>query len=295
MLLWACRPAPPTASVGNRQPRAAVDVQGHRGARGLRPENTIPGFVLSAELGVTTLELDLHLTADERLVVWHDPELRPEKCDVHEARAIRSMTLAEVREVVCDRNPDPARFPKQLAPTAEDFHVVELDRVLGLSEAAECRFNIELKRVPDNPATIGDDFDGVAPATFERALVAAVHRFDAVPRVTVQSFDHRALWAIAKLEPKLELAALTEGGVDLDSLVDGGAAIWSPNHAALSASEIERAHALGLRVIPWTVNDPEALDRMLQLGVDGLISDRPDLALAAVDRAGVGVDRRPRR
>lgn len=278
-----------------RREVSQIDVQGHRGARGLRPENTLPGFALAAELGVTTLELDLHLTADDRLVVWHDPELSPDKCNIDAARRVRSLALAELREVVCDRNPNPARFPDQVAPAGEDFHLVDLEQVLALAPEKNLRFNVELKRVPSDPDAIGDDFDGVAPSTFERVLVDTVRRLGVVDRVTVQSFDHRALWAVATLEPNLELAALTEGRADLDELARRGAAVWSPSYASLSAADVERAQALGLRVVPWTVNEPSDIDQVLRLGVDGLISDRPDVVRSAVDRLGAAPDRGGRR
>ncbi len=259
-----------------------VDVQGHRGARGLRPENTRAGFELAAAMGVQTLELDLHLTADDQLLVWHDPQLTPDKCAVETPVAVRSRTLAELRAVVCDRNPDPERFSEQVAPAGEDFGLMSLDDVLTMPAPDGLRYNIELKRDAAHPEFIGDGFDGVEPATFERQLVAALQRNGVRERATVQSFDHRSLWAVHRLDADLELAALTVGDAALPDIARGGAAVWSPNYDALTADAVAKAHALDLRVVPWTVNDESDIQSLLAMGVDGIISDRPDLALAAV-------------
>ena len=282
LLLFGCRPV----EVVVAEPEAAIeiDVQGHRGARGLRPENTLPGFALAAELGVTTLELDLHLTKDDRLVVWHDPVVGPDKCDVDAPVRVREATMAELAEIVCDRNPDPERFPEQKAPKGDDFRLVSLDAVLDVP--SPLRFNIELKRVADDPSTIDDGFDGTTAATFERVLVETLQSRKLLERAVVQSFDHRSLWAVHRLEPRLKLAALTEEMPNLRQLADDGVAIWSPYYGTLTAETVSEAHALGLQVIPWTVNDPTDIDAVLALGVDGIISDRPDLVLARATPGG---------
>lgn len=272
LLAATCSPTPVSRAP---EPPAAIEVQGHRGARGLRPENTPAGFALAHALHVT-LELDLHLSADDRLVVWHDPEITPAKCRVDTAIRVRTMSMAELRNVVCDRNPEPERFPEQTAPDGEDFRLTELSEVLALPGA---RFNIELKRDPDDPDAIGDGFNGVDASTFERALVDAVREAGVVDHVVVQSFDHRVLWAIRTLEPRLTLAALTVAVPDLAALAARGASIWSPSHTILTADNVERAHQLGLTVIPWTVNAGADIRRVAELGVDGIISDRPDRVL----------------
>jgi glycerophosphoryl diester phosphodiesterase len=285
----ASAPPIPTSTVGAAAgPRA--EVEGHRGARGLRPENTMPSFELAIALGVDTIELDLHLSADDVLIVWHDPVLVPEKCDVTPDSAdpqrwrVRGMTAAELRAIRCDRNPDPSRFPDQIAPPDASFHIPTLDEALALAAARpELKFNLELKRDPEDPTTIADDFDGEHPARFERGLVDAIHRHDLSERVVVQSFDHRSLWAVHQLDPQLTLAALTSREVpDLEVLAEQGARIWSPNHEDATTEAIERAHAAGLRVIPWTVNDPDDVARMLEAGADGIISDRPDIVIELI-------------
>lgn len=277
VLVLGCKPV---ASGVAPEATVELDVQGHRGARGLRPENTLPGFSLAAKLGVTTLELDLHLTKDDALVVWHDPMVGPDKCDVESPVRVRDATMAELRGITCGRNPEPERFAEQRAPDGEDFSLVSLDDVLALPSERPLRFNIELKRVAEEPGTIDDGFDGTKPATFERVLVETLRKHGVLDRAVVQSFDHRSLWAVRQLAPRLQLAALTEGEADLRELADRGAAIWSPYFQVLTPAKVAEAHGLGLRVIPWTVNEPTDIDAVLQLGVDGIISDRPDVVLA---------------
>lgn len=302
---------------GNTEPEvtAAFDVQGHRGARGLRPENTLPAFEVALDAGVTTLELDLHYSADDQVVVWHDPVLDPAKCrlsldappDVPDpdeasesALAIRNLTVAQLSEYTCDRNPDPGRFPDQVsAPTAlagPDYRIITLAELFSFVEAyagsdlktdaqqtgaTRVEFNIETKRVRGEPRTIGDGFDGTQPGPFERALLAAVEDAGVESRVIVQSFDHRSLRAIRLVDTEIRLAALTRDPPRNPGDYAGwGASIWSPRASTLDSQLLEVAKAAGLLVIPWTVNDPGDMQNLIELGVDGLITDRPDLLLA---------------
>ncbi len=299
---------------------AGFDVQGHRGARGLHPENTLQAFETALDLGVTTLELDLHFSADGQVVVWHDPVIGPEKCRLrdnapstipdpddprtHAERAVAALTGDQLQWFQCDRNPNEGDFPEQLAEATElagnDFRVVTLVELFEFVEsyrdspvksetqratAATIRFNVETKRRPDDPATIGDGFDGVEAGPFELALLELVSRFDLEERIVVQSFDHRSLWAVHSASPDLTLAALTPNRfTDLETLAGNGASIWSPRYTSLRSQDIEDAHRLGLQVIPWTVNDPASFDDMISMGVDGIITDRPDLLLAHLGR-----------
>ena len=292
------------------------DVQGHRGARGLQPENTLPAFETALDLGVSTLELDLHLTTDGEVVIWHDEVIPREKCGLStmaasplppdpddravsaDARYLSRLTFADLQRYRCDRNPDPGRFPDQrAAPTTlagDNYQIVRLADLFTFVEryansdakgaaqranAAAVNFNIETKRKPDDPAAIGDDFDGVNPGRFEQAIARIVGAAGLTDRVIVQSFDHRSLWAMRALLPDVRLAALTTGSAALPDFVDRGAAIWSPNYTTLTAAQLDEAHALGLAVIPWTVNDAADMQRLIALGVDGLITDRPDRLL----------------
>ncbi len=296
----------------------SFDVQGHRGARGLRPENTLPAFEIALDLGVTTLELDLHLSADDQLVIRHDPAIDSTKCGIDpvsslsvpnpddrsiavEDLMVRSLTSAQLAAYRCDRNPDPAQFPDQRADpgavAGDNYAVVTLAQLFDFVDAyiaspakspaqrenaERVRFNIETKRKPDQPDTIGDGFDGVHPGPFELAIIALVQERGLTDRVTIQSFDLRSLWAVHRVAPEIALVALTSRSPrsgDLQSWADSGASVFSPSAATLTPALLTQAQDLGLLVIPWTVNEPDAMRSLIDMGVDGLISDRPDLLL----------------
>ena len=261
---------------------------------------------------VSTLEQDLHFSADGQVVIWHDPVIDEDKCGVpagselpdpddpltsRDDLAVRNLTAVQLRGFQCDRNPDRGRFPDQdTEPTqlaGTDYGIVTLGELLEFIDryassdlktpeqqrnAARIRVNVETKRIPDSVATIGDGFDGTNPGPFELATLAAIDEWGHPDRATIQSFDHRSLWAVASIRSDVDLAALTrEPGVDVAELADRGATIWSPRSNTVDAELLEAAHAAGLLVIPWTVNDPGLMQDLLDLGVDGIITDRPDL------------------
>ena len=312
-------PATPTSAVpaATVAARRAVpyDLQGHRGARGLRPENTLPAFEAALDLLVTTLEADVHLTADGQVVVWHDPVIDPSKCGLtpaslaglpdpddprvaREELRVRALTAGQLAGYRCDRNPDPGRFPRQItepgAVAGDDYGIATVSELFEFVEsyaaspdktdeqranAAEVLFNLETKRVADDPQTIDDGFDGINAGLLELALLAAIEAAGVTERTTVQSFDHRSLWAVAATGSEVALAALSSRSLpDFGDLAKGGASVWSPNQSLVSPASLENAHDAGLAVIPWTVNDPDDMQRLLELGADGIITDRPDLA-----------------
>ena len=216
-----------------------------------------------------------------------------------EGVAVASQTLEQLGDIVCDLNPDPGRFPDQdNSPTtlaANRYQPITLSELFAFvadyaqseekteeqrANAARVEFNIETKRDVGNPSTIGDDFDGVSPGRFEIEILTAVETAGLGERVVIQSFDHRSLWAIRSVNANIRLSALTVSGVpDLVELAASGASIWSPNFQSLNPDVIEQAHAAGLLVIPWTVNERDQMNELVDMGVDGLISDRPDIAL----------------
>ncbi len=277
------------------------DLQGHRGARGLKPENTLPSFEAAIEAGVSSIETDLHLTRDDEVVLIHDP--------IIDGRLIRSLTLAELRRYRVDGNPDPRRFPEQEAsvtPRAADFAarlgidpytpptLQELFAFAALFPRA-IGFDLELKRVPGRPQAIGDGFDGTAPGLLERRVVDFVQQAGVGDRTTVRSFDHRAVRFIRDLQPDLTTAVLIAGTAPVDPgrlARDAGAAIYCPQVGFLDEAQVKQCHAAGVRVLPWTVNDPEDWRQLLAWGVDGITTDFPHrlaafcLRFASAERGG---------
>jgi len=308
----------PTAATNDPSNDQALDMQGHRGARGLRPENTLPSFEAALDIGVTTLELDVHFSADGQIVIWHDAEIESAKCGLAPTAPdgipdpddptvggqnlmIRALTAEQLGWYRCDRNPDADRFPDQVSDGTElagdAYAVVTLGRlfevveVYGTSDekterqragAADVRFNIETKRKPNAPETIGDGFDGANVGPFERELLRVIEDYGLEDRVVIQSFDHRSLWAIHAAEPSITLAALSTRPIDFDNAASQGASIWSPSHTIVTSTHISAAEEAGLLVIPWTVNDPVDMAHLIGIGVDGLITDRPDLLVSLV-------------
>ncbi|NHZ70932.1 MAG: hypothetical protein GWP18_04755 [Proteobacteria bacterium] len=293
---------------------AGFDLQGHRGARGLKPENTLPSFEAALDLGVGTLELDLHFSSDDEVVVWHDPVVDPSKCRVAQgapadvpdpddpstpssALEIRSLTVMQLSWYRCDRNPDVTRFPRQdgsptsvagasygIAPLVALIAFVEVyasdqSKTAGQrANASEVVFNVETKRDAGDPGAIGDGFNGVDVGPFEARLLEIIKAAGIGDRTTIQSFDPRSLVAIRAVEPGIPLAFLTVGGlVDIGAYAAAGGTIWSPNSMQVTENRVIQAHEAGLAVVPWTVNTIEEADRVISLGVDGLITDVPDL------------------
>jgi len=296
---------------------AGFDVQGHRGARGLKPENTLPSFEIALDLGVSTLELDLHYSADGDVVVWHDPVIDPEKCGLKvgapapvpdpddpetpdESLAVRALTADDLRWFDCSRNPDPETFPDQDSePTLlaeSNFGIITLDDLIDFVEryatapskteiqrqgALVVAYNVETKRRFGDPSAIDDGFDGTNAGPFELRLLEVIDDRQIRDRVVVQSFIRESLESIHRIDPELRLAALTIGDADPGGYAALGASVWSPQASSISESRLAEAFEAGLVVIPWTVNSLEEAERLVDAGVDGVITDRPDLILGS--------------
>jgi glycerophosphoryl diester phosphodiesterase len=248
---------------------ARILVHGHRGARALRPENTLPAFEYAISVGVDVLELDLAVTKDNVVVVSHDPILPSNICKGPKERpAIREMTLAELRQYDCGSLKNPA-YPRQV-PTP-GTRVPTLDEVFALAPRGSFEFNIETKMTEGRPELAPE------PAEFARLVLEVIRRYKLEKRVMVQSFDWRTLHAMKKLAPDIRRSALYERGekdfVSIGREADAG--IVSPQYLLVSPEKVKAAHAAQLQVVPWTPNTPAEWDRMIQAGVDAIISDDP--------------------
>ncbi len=292
---------------------AAFDVQGHRGARGLAPENTLSAFRTALDLGVSTLELDVGLTRDGHLVITHDRTLNADI--TRDARgqwlpgpgpAVHTLTLAEVQAHDVGRMKPDSRyaqgFPEQKAADGE--RIPTLAALFALVKArgdTGTRFNIETKLSPLAPE------ETATPEAMVAALLALIEQHGMAPRVSIQSFDWRTLRLVQQRAPAMPTVALTsrntlqdgggawtaglrlaDHGHSVPRLVKAlGAPVWSPNQNDLTQPLLAEAQALGLKVIPWTVNTPEAIERLIDWKVDGLISDHPERVLQALRRRGI--------
>jgi len=258
-----------------------IQVQGHRGARTVLPENTIPGFEYAIEAGADVIELDLAVTRDNVLVVSHDPTMNPKYCTApvgwKGSRTIRDMTLEQLRQWDCGvkANPD---FPRQKSVPAA--RVPTLDEVLALASKGAFSFNIEMKSDPARPEYTPP------PTEYVRMTIDAIRRHKLEERVNVQSFDFRNLTAMKRQAPDIVLAALFEPGLHnvVDEALALGVAITSPHHSYIKPEVVERAHKAGLKVIPWTANDEAVWKKLSDAKVDGIISDDPAALIAWLKR-----------
>jgi len=282
---------------------AAFDLQGHRGARGLAPENTLPAFERALRLGVHTLELDVGLTADGVVVIGHDPLLNPAIVRDAQGRwiqgpgpAVRQLTLQALQRFDVGRidpaSPYAQTFAQQQPQDGTAMPTLQalFDRVKALGAPA-VRFNIETKLSPLKPQ------ETASPDEMVDALLAVVQQAGMAQRVSIQSFDWRTLQRVQRLAPGIPTVYLTIQTANSDNVKDGrwtagwnladhgsvprlvkaaGGAVWSPNQGSLTQPLVQEAQALGLKVIPWTVNNPADMERLMGWGVDGLITDYPD-------------------
>ena len=256
-------------------------VHGHRGARAVLPENTLPAFEYAIKTGVDAIELDVAVTRDNVLVVSHDPVLNPRICLAPGGSSvIRELTLKELRRWDCGslRNP---LFPEQrLDPGAR---VPTLDEVLDLASRGDFQFNIETKISPEKPRYTPP------PEDFARLLLEAIERHKLQSRVIVQSFDFRTLHAIQRMAPEIRLAALYASWPrDFVSISrEAGASIVSPNYRLVTQKKVRTAHDAGLQVVPWTANKPKIWDRLIKAGVDGIITDDPAALIEHLKQRGL--------
>ncbi|NDH60494.1 MAG: glycerophosphodiester phosphodiesterase [Alphaproteobacteria bacterium] len=294
----------------------AFDLQGHRGARGLAPENTLAAFRMALALGVTTLETDLAVTKDGVVVLGHDPRLNPDLVRGPDGQwiaapgpAIRSLTRAELERYDIGRiNPASkyaSQFPQQKPVDGERIPTLA---ALYAMAGPNVRFNIETKIDPAKPDETLD------PVQFTRVVVDVIRAANAAERTTLQSFDWRTLLEARRIAPEIKTACLTIesnnmdtvrrttgqpsawlGGLDLAAaggslprlVKSAGCAVWSPFWRNVTADSVTEAHGLGLKVIPWTVNTAAEMAALVDLGVDGLITDYPDRAQPVLAAKGL--------
>jgi glycerophosphoryl diester phosphodiesterase len=294
----------------NAQPNG-FDLQSHRGGRGETTEESLRAFAKSLEVGVSTLEFDIVITKDAQPLVWHDPTVEPTKCaDTAPAsvgdpqypyvgKLVHDLTLAQIRTLDCGKLL--SSYPA--AEVVPNNKIATLPEVFELTDSygADVRYNIETKVEAEKPET------SAPPQEFVDVILAAVRSADKVDKVEIQSFDWRTLPMVRQAEPAIPLVALWDettwmpnspwlAGVNPavvgDPIIGAttiGANILSPGYSVpygltpkdpgfkLVADKpfTDRAHALGLKVIPWTINDADAMRAQIEAGADGIITDYP--------------------
>lgn len=286
--------------------KPVFDLQAHRGGRMVRPENTLAAFRYALELGVTTLEMDMHITADEQVVVSHNPVLVWQLTRDRQGRwlnpgqepVVANLTLAALRQYnIGAVNPAAGKYWKQYGQyqQATDEVIPTLDDVFRLAEdynANTIRFNIETKSYPDQPEW------APPPERFCQLVKECIDRFGVSDRVLLQSFDWRTLLAMQQLDPAICRVALTDrtcrildasgqypwlGGINLAEFGNciilaaqaAGAQVLSPHYGDITSALLNEAARRGMPVIPWTVNDRQDMRQLIDWGVAGIITDCP--------------------
>lgn len=289
-------------------PDPKFDAQAHRGGRGLAPENTLAAFRQALTYGVTTFETDLGMTRDGVLVLAHDPHLNPALVRGADGQWLKdkgptlfSLQFADLALFDIGRlnpaHPYSRNWPQQRPADGERFPKLDALFELAQGSGRDLRFNLETKITPDAPNETAD------AEVFARAVVRAVQKAGLERRVTIQSFDWRTLLAVKRIAPRIKTACLTIDAPAMSTLskTPGDASTW---HAGLKASDyggslpalvkaagcdtwsmfwrnltpqsFAQAKSYGLKVLPWTVNETADMRALIELGVDGLITDYPD-------------------
>ena len=286
------------------------DLQAHRGGRGETTEESLRAFAKSLELGISTIELDIVITKDGHPMVWHDPTIDAEKCaDTGPAFAgdplypyvgklVHELTLAQIRTLDCGRRL--AEFPQ--AEVVQGNKIATLPQVFAVADSyrSGVRFNIETKVEADHPGR------SAGPQEFVDVILAAVRSAGKLDRVEIESFDWRTLPMVHQAEPSIPLVALYNeetwapdspwlAGINAavvgDPMIGAllvGANILSPRYQLVTGKPyVDHAHSLGLKVIPWTVNDAGAMREQIADGVDGIITDYPTLLRSVLAELGM--------
>ncbi len=292
---------------------AGFDLQAHRGGRGETTEESLRAFAKSLELGVSTLELDIVITKDGQPLVWHDPTIEAEKCSdtapafagdpqyPYVGRLVHELTLVQIRTLDCGKRL--SEFPD--AEVVRGNKIAMLPEVFALTDSyhAGVRFNIETKVEADKPG------NSAGPQEFVDVILASVRSAGKSDRVEIQSFDWRTLPMVRTAEPSIPLVALYNeetwvpdspwlagenpgdpafGGDPMIGAKLVGADIISPRYTLVDGKPyVDHAHWLGLKVIPWTVNDAATMREQIADGVDGIITDYPSLLRSVM--AGLGM------
>ncbi|WP_040811896.1 glycerophosphodiester phosphodiesterase [Nocardia concava] len=302
-----------TAASPAADPHRSFDLQAHRGGRGMTIEESLPGFAKAIELGVSTLELDIVLTKDKAPLIWHDPKIQAEKCTdtapafpddpqyPYVGKLVHDLTFEQVHTLDCGKKlagfPEAQELPgNKIARLPELFDLVKT--YPGAFDAL--RYNVETKVEAEHPE------QSATPEEFVDVILGAVAAANATDKVEIQSFDWRSLPLVKAANPSIPTVALYDDttfkpnsawlgpvhyedhvGDPLAAIKALGANISSPDYKLMTSAEyVRKAHDLDIKVIPWTVNDKDAIGQILDQGVDGLITDYPNRAREVMQDKG---------
>jgi len=269
--------------------KKSIDIQGHRGARGLAPENSIPAFLMAVEMGVTTIELDLSVSMDKQLVVSHEPYFSPIFCLDMQGASIPEDSLInmymldyeQIKAFDCGTKGNP-RFPDQKRMTVSkpllSEAIDEIEFYAEFLDRAPLLYNIELKTQKET-----DSIFHPTPEEFSDLVYNLISEKGIWDRVNIQSFDFRTLQYFHEKYPEVRLSLLIENELSWKENVDSlgfTPEIYSCYYPLLTKDIIDEIQEENMLVIPWTINEKKDIKKLIDWGVDGIITDYPDRALS---------------
>lgn len=273
--------------------QALFDIEGHRGCRGLYPENTVSAFIAALKLGVNTLEMDVVVSKDGKVVVSHDPYINPAFCQFPDGQPsdlaaqknarLYDKTYAEIARYDCGSmlyN----RFPEQKKMFASkpllSVVIDTVEKYIAENNLPPVQYNIETKSTPE-----GDDIDQPKPPVFVKLLYSLLQQKNILSKTIIQSFDIRTLQELHKIDSAVATALLIADLHNFERNIQQlgfKPTIYSPNYMLVNKKLVRKCHAQKIKLILWTVNDTDKMVRLKKLGADGLITDYPDRAIKAL-------------
>lgn len=272
----------------NKNLSKGIEIHGHRGFRGEYPENTITAFKEAVKLGVDAIEMDVVISKDSQVVVSHEPWFNPKICTEPDGNKVRAlhrhnlykMDYSEIKKYDCGIRGNP-QFPEQKAiaeykPLLSEV-IESIDEYCSANKLPKIIYNIEIKS-----GKVGDGIWHPQPKRIAVLVDNVLKKYNINDRILIQSFDVRSLQAYHKLEPEVRIGLLVAntGTVDHNIRKLGFTPyMYNPALKLVKDHTIKQVHDHSSKIIPWTVNHQQDMQRLILLGVDGLITDYPDLAL----------------
>ncbi|MFV0604931.1 MAG: glycerophosphodiester phosphodiesterase [Niabella sp.] len=275
----------------NTFPFPHFDKEGHRGARGLMPENTIPAMLKGIDLGVTTLEMDLQISKDKKVLVSHDPNFNANITTTPDGKYLSKddakklllyqLNYEDIKKYDVGLKPHPD-FPRQEKTAVHKPLLADLldaTEKYAKQKGVDMLYNIEIKSNKKN-----DGVNHPPVEEFVNLAMAVINQKGIAGRTVIQSFDPRALVVMHSKYPKVATSLLIEG-FDKRTLeeqikeIDFTPTVYSPNYKLVTKELVTVCHQKKIKIVPWTVNDVDTMKILIALGVDGIITDYPDLFL----------------
>jgi glycerophosphoryl diester phosphodiesterase len=271
-----------------------INIQGHRGARGLYPENTLRGFIEAVKLGVNAIELDVVISADKKVVVSHEAWMNEDFCSLPDGTPVEKgtgknynlykMRYTEIKKFDCGKMAN-AEFPMQMAIPSYKPLLNEVITYVELytkeNNLSPVSYNIELKTEPE------DELFSPPPGMFVDLVHDELSKHQLDDRIQIQSFDVRLLRELKKKDASIRIGLLVENYESLETNIERLGfipATYSPEFFLVTSTLVSEVHRQDMKIIPWTVNEQEDMLRLLSLGVDGIITDYPNRLIELTKR-----------